>query len=309
MLLKNTLIIILLLFVNIIGHELLHLIFGRVAGIPATFLSLSSVGVPSDYDINRFHSPVSIFLMNVPAFIISFIFGCICFAIIYKKRGHISNGLKFILTWFAIFNIPYLGMQFLTSVDKGSSHGDGPDFAYMASFLNFSDSIRFAFIIIALIFIPLSYYALSRLFYRKEMDASLLRTSLVRKVVASLFFIVALIYSLKSSFDFLVKGILIDGPGSIFLFYLFPVLFAMLLMTDFKNIQKELLENYFYPSLVVGIILLFPTFLSTIDVFSLFFKPIVSLMGDFSIALLLVGVPAIIGMMFFSQYKFPNFKK
>lgn len=139
-------------------HESMHLLFGRAMGIPAAFLSATSVGVPKSYDTS-IHSWLSFFMMNVPAFIISFAMGIIFLVIYIKKREFIKTTTGQFFAWFTIIGIPYISIQMMTSAEKGTASGSGPDLAYMVYALGLSKSkpIVFLLILTALLLVPITF--------------------------------------------------------------------------------------------------------------------------------------------------------
>jgi len=109
-------------------HEVVHLVVGRLLGIPAQFLSYTSVGIP-DTETAQFSS-MSLAAMNggAPLFSVLF-FGLLPLFLILKNNLKSGETWFSLLGWSAIFNVPYLGLQFMLAVNVSSVNGSGSDMA------------------------------------------------------------------------------------------------------------------------------------------------------------------------------------
>lgn len=114
-------------------HESIHLAAGRLAGIPATFTGLSSVGIP--------HADVTLYagwrlaLMNGAAPLFTVLAGFTALGILSNWRN-LPERLRIFLAWWAIFGIPYLGLQLMILVLPVDFSGNGADSAAVAGYLH-----------------------------------------------------------------------------------------------------------------------------------------------------------------------------
>ncbi len=108
-------------------HESFHLIVGRMAGLPAHFLSLTSVGVnPS---IAASASPSALALMNGVAPLATMLIGIFALIAVPTLRTRAPASATAFVAWCAIFGVPYIGLQTMTTAGTIRLQGDGSDFA------------------------------------------------------------------------------------------------------------------------------------------------------------------------------------
>jgi hypothetical protein len=108
-------------------HESLHLIVGRLCGLPAHFLGLTSVGVsPSIAATAR---PSALALMNGVAPLATMLLGIVAlFAVPWLRRRAPATVTAFV-AWCAIFAVPYIGLQTMTASLPAHLRGNGADSA------------------------------------------------------------------------------------------------------------------------------------------------------------------------------------
>ena len=108
-------------------HELLHLVVGRLVGLPARFLNLTAVGVGLDEAARA--NPAALAWMNGVAPMVSIALGVLAFAVLSAHRRRFRPWVRYALTWVAIQGVPYAGLQLMTAAAPVRLRGDGADFA------------------------------------------------------------------------------------------------------------------------------------------------------------------------------------
>lgn len=121
-------------------HELAHLVVGRLGGIPAVFTSLTSAGIPSGTDASRYGA-LQLALMNGIAPLLTVIIGFAAFHLLARQRMTLKPG-RYFFAWWAIFGIPYLGLQMMLIIQHVDYSGNGADSAAVAGYLHLSMPIR-----------------------------------------------------------------------------------------------------------------------------------------------------------------------
>jgi hypothetical protein len=108
-------------------HESLHWVIGRVVGLPAHFLALTSVGVTQVVAASA--DPIDLALMNGVAPVATMLLGLLAlFAVSVLRRGAPAAVTEFV-AWCAIFAIPYIGIQTMLTAAPIRLRGDGADSA------------------------------------------------------------------------------------------------------------------------------------------------------------------------------------
>lgn len=125
------------LFVTV--HELAHLVVGRIAGIPAVFTSLTSAGVPKG--TAGLYPPLALALMNGIAPLFTVIVGFAIYRILVRWP-RTFGWARYFLAWWAIFGIPYLGLQMMIAVTPVDYSGNGSDSAAVAGYFHVPISVR-----------------------------------------------------------------------------------------------------------------------------------------------------------------------
>jgi hypothetical protein len=121
-------------------HETIHLLVGRMAGIPAVFTGLTSAGLPKNVDPGQY-GPAQLALMNGIAPLLTVVFGFVIYYLLARKQAVLRH-LRYFFTWWAIFGIPYLGVQMIIIIQHSDYSGNGADSAAVAGYLHLSILLR-----------------------------------------------------------------------------------------------------------------------------------------------------------------------
>lgn len=121
-------------------HESIHLVIGRLAGIPAVFTGLTSAGLPKSIN-PHLYGPMPLALMNGIAPLLTVVFGFVVYDLL-QRRPAALGAVRYFFTWWAIYGIPYLGLQLMIVIYHTDYSGNGPDSAALAGYLHLSDPIR-----------------------------------------------------------------------------------------------------------------------------------------------------------------------
>jgi hypothetical protein len=108
-------------------HECMHLIVGRLCGLPAHFLSLTSVGVDPLTAANA--SPSALALMNGVAPLTTMLVGIAALYATPGLRRRAPAAITSFVAWCAIFAVPYIGLQIMTTALPARLRGNGADSA------------------------------------------------------------------------------------------------------------------------------------------------------------------------------------
>ena len=120
-------------------HELIHFVVGRITGIPAVFTGLTSAGVPEG--TAALYPQSALALMNASAPLFTVIVGFGLYPAL-ARWPEIFGRARYFFTWWAIFGIPYLGLQMMIIVNHVDSSGHGADSAAVAGYLHVPMSVR-----------------------------------------------------------------------------------------------------------------------------------------------------------------------
>lgn len=108
-------------------HEFLHFVVGRLAGLPAHFLALTSVGV--EPSVVAHAPPYRLALMNGVAPLATMLLGILALIAVPKMRSTFPRGVTDFVAWCAIFAVPYIGIQTMLTAAPIDVRGTGADFA------------------------------------------------------------------------------------------------------------------------------------------------------------------------------------
>ena len=108
-------------------HECFHLIVGRLSGLPAHFLNLTSVGVTPSMAANA--RPSALALMNGVAPLATMLLGVVALFAVPRLRGRVPAAVTAFVAWCAIFAVPYIGLQTMTTALPVRLRGNGADSA------------------------------------------------------------------------------------------------------------------------------------------------------------------------------------
>jgi len=121
-------------------HELIHLLVGRMGGIPAAFTGLTSAGIPRGIDPHRYGA-LPLALMNGIAPLMTVVIGFAACCLLSRRRAAL-NSVRYFFAWWAIFGIPYFGVQMMLIVQDADYSGNGADSAAVAGYLHLPLSAR-----------------------------------------------------------------------------------------------------------------------------------------------------------------------
>jgi hypothetical protein len=108
-------------------HESIHLMVGRLCGLPAHFLNLTSVGVSPSIAANA--RPAALALMNGVAPPATMLLGVAALFATPRLRRSAPAALTAFVAWCAIFAVPYIGLQIMTTALPVRLRGNGADSA------------------------------------------------------------------------------------------------------------------------------------------------------------------------------------
>jgi len=108
-------------------HESFHFLVGRLAGLPADFLTLTSVGVEASVAAGA--PQYALALMNGVAPVMTVLLGILALKAVPAVRRKAPAAVTAFLAWWAITGIPYMGLQLMTTAGPIRLRGDGSDSA------------------------------------------------------------------------------------------------------------------------------------------------------------------------------------
>ena len=136
----KALLVALSIFVIVTLHETIHLVVGRLAGIPAIFTGLTSAGLPKTVNPLQY-GPTQLALMNGIAPLLTVVFGFVVYYLLQHRPAALGT-VRYFFTWWAIFGIPYLGVQMIICIQPSNYSGNGADSAAVAGYLNLPMLVR-----------------------------------------------------------------------------------------------------------------------------------------------------------------------
>lgn len=183
----------------VILHELVHFITGRMVGVPAMFTGLTSAGI--SHSAVKLYAGWRLAVMNGSAPLFTVLAG---FAAMYILRHgqHLPERARYFISWWAVFGIPYLGLQMMIVVASVDYSGNGVDSAAVAGFLH-AGPLALAIVSVAgfLYFMGSSYWVLRAVQYaagdRIESAAEESVISAWRYIAACLLILVAVSGSVR----------------------------------------------------------------------------------------------------------------
>jgi hypothetical protein len=108
-------------------HESCHFLVGRLAGLHADFLTLTSVGVGASVTAGA--PRYALALMNGVAPVMTVLLGILALKAVPAVRRKAPAAVTGFLAWWAITGIPYMGLQLMTTAGPIRLRGDGSDSA------------------------------------------------------------------------------------------------------------------------------------------------------------------------------------
>jgi hypothetical protein len=147
-------------------HELIHFLTARLLGIPARFLNFTAVGIPMA-DVPKY-LPGELAVMNGIAPLFSVVvLGCGTYFWL-KGRSFKRSWQRYFLTWVAILNLPYLGLQMMPMGGSSQPNGGGNDFATVFDYFGASHFLRAWFGVLGFFLYMILQAPLRRLLYLED---------------------------------------------------------------------------------------------------------------------------------------------
>lgn len=136
-------------------HESLHLDVGRLDGLPARFLAVTSVGISESLALKS--APSALALMNGVAPIATMVLGLLAlWALPWLRRRAPPVVIDFV-AWWAIFGVAYIGLQTMLTAAPIELRGNGADFAaVIGGYFGVASSWRTAISIVGVVLFILS---------------------------------------------------------------------------------------------------------------------------------------------------------
>jgi hypothetical protein len=152
-------------------HESLHLIVGRLCGLPAHFLNLTSVGI--DPSIAATARPLSLALMNGMAPLATMLLGVAALFLTPILRRRAPAAITAFVAWCAIFAVPYIGLQIMTTALPIRLRGNGADSAaVIGGYFGVPFGLRIVISVLGLLIFMASGFCLGRAVSENSVDAS-----------------------------------------------------------------------------------------------------------------------------------------
>lgn len=270
-------------------HELVHLLTARFMGIPARFLNFTAVGIPMA-DVPKY-SPGELAVMNGIAPIFSFVvLGCGTYFWL-KGRPFKRSWLRYSLTWLAILNLPYLGLEMMGAAMPSQPNGGGNDFATVFSYFGASHFLRAWLGVLGFILFIILQVPLRDLLYpedRPRGSYDYKSVSRLRTILGCGFIVLGLAASLVAC-----RYQILQQYNQAQLWSLSKFVFWALARISFVSWRSDLSRALFRQWLV-------PCIVSTL-VLKLIFVPFGDLGNDFSDLWLLV-IPIVLGGIYFRTW-------
>jgi hypothetical protein len=125
-------------------HEFFHFLVGRLVGLPASFLSMTTVGVEASVAARA--PQYALALMNGVAPVVTVLLGFLALMAVPLVREKAPAAVTAFFAWWAITGVPYMGLQLMTAAGPIRLRGDGSDSAaVLGGFLGMGIVARSAF--------------------------------------------------------------------------------------------------------------------------------------------------------------------
>ncbi|MEO7207273.1 MAG: hypothetical protein ABI145_10920 [Steroidobacteraceae bacterium] len=241
-------------------HELVHLLVGRMARIPAVFTNLTAVGLPTDIDTQQY-GPTQLALMNGIAPLLTVVFGFTVYFLLVRRQAALSR-VRYFFTWCAIFGVPYLGVQMMIIIQHPDYSGNGADSAAVAGYLHLCMLIRVIICLVGFLYYTASSIWVLRVIRAADPEVLPCRASVAialwRRLLGCLLIAVAIISAVFIALRAL-SGI---GQGPVFLVF-GGWGFGSALLVPWKSFAaKTVFRHWLLPG-IVGTLALIP--LSYVD--------------------------------------------
>lgn len=235
-------------------HELIHLWTARSMGIPARFLNFTAVGIPVT-DVPKY-PPGELAVMNGIAPLFSFIvLGCGTYFWLKGRPFKRSSWPRYFLTWVAILNLPYLGIQMMGMGGPSLANGGGNDFATVFSYFGASKFLRAWLVVLGFVLFIILQAPLRALLYledRAPESGGYKPVSRLRTILGWGFVVLGLADAL------VVCQIQIDSHGTVLLLFE-PVFWALACISFISwrsDLTKALCGQWLTPCIMSTLVLL-----------------------------------------------------
>jgi hypothetical protein len=242
-------------------HECMHLVAGRLAGIPAHFLALTSVGIGA---AEATHAPPwALAVMNGFAPIATMVIGLVALILVPVLRRRALVAVTAFAGWCAIFAVPYTGLQLMLTAAPVETRGNGADFAaVIGGYFGVPLEWRVAIAVIGLVVFLASGFVLRPLVSQvRESPRSLLSLtrpiraiSWWRSAMASALAALLIVIAARSATDLLhgnLRGISLLLRGA----YVWAVI--MTLLVPWRSVgARKVLKQWIYPGLLASAVLI-----------------------------------------------------
>ncbi len=278
----KTLVVTVSLVFSIESHELVHLLTARFMGIPARFLNFTAVGVPMADALK--YPPGQLAVMNGIAPLFSFfVLGCGTYFWL-KGRPFKRSWGRYFLTWVAILNLPYLGIQMMGTGGPSQINGGGNDFATVFSYFGASPFLRTWLGVLGFVLFLILQVPLRNLLYLEDGTPGphgYKPVSRLRTILGWGFVVLSLAVAL-AVFQYRVPASFI---GEIVLWALASISFV----SWHSDLTRALVRQWLVPCIVSTLVL------------KLIFVPFGDLGNDFS-GLWLIVIPIVLGGIYFRTW-------
>lgn len=236
-------------------HEFLHFVVGRLVGLPAQFLSLTSVGVQRS--IVAHAQPCALALMNGVAPLATMLLGVLALIAVPKMRTKYPTGITDFVAWCAIFAVPYIGIQTMLAAAPIDLRGAGADFAaVLGGYFGLSREPRVAISLAGLAIYMASglwlFFVVSaqtrKVPVRLSMIARLRRLPVLRLFLAAILGLLLVVVAVQSAVT-LARG---DGRGIAWLFraiYLWGLMMVLIVRWRASG-AREIRDHWILPGLL-----------------------------------------------------------
>lgn len=147
-------------------HELVHLLTARFMGIPSRFLNFTATGIPMA-DASKYPLGELAVMNGIAPLFSVVVLGCGTYFWL-KGRYFKQSWHRYFLTWVAILNLPYLGLQMMAMGGSSQPNGGGNDFATVFDYFGASHFLRAWLSVLGFILFIILQAPLRRLLYLED---------------------------------------------------------------------------------------------------------------------------------------------
>lgn len=230
---------------------------GRLLGLPSRFLNFTAVGMSKAE--SALSHPMDLALMNGVAPVFSFlILGIGSYIWLRSKSAPRRPGIRYFITWLAVFNLPYLGLQMIVMGTASKPNGTGNDFATVFEFFGLHVAGRATlaiagYIVFILLQIPLSKILYVELHVDPTAESKFFREWTLRNSLTGLFAFSGILLAVLGNYE-LVLG---SGPRMIWIMLEFVAwgISASLFVRWRSALGQALYKDWIIPGLLATIAL------------------------------------------------------